>query len=254
MRALPRIPGVRSPRAFGAFKASSGGVRVMLKTSMFFDRQAVKDATRHMNYWGLYKAAGIVRRYAMRSIKQRGHARPPSKIEQLNHEVPLRELVHAPGLPPRTRGMLVRKLREIRTRPPSAPGTPPHTHVPFSLMVGLKRNIQFGWDSATQSAVVGPSRKGKRWMIPAIHEHGMPVRLRQYMWHQPGRVPLVKWFDEVEEPRKSGWVPTKRVRLRRYPKRQYLFPALKKARDAGKIAEAFRDSFGRPGGGGPAGG
>lgn len=249
-----RMPAIRSPAGFGNLANFATGQSVAtVYTRMFFDRQAVKDALRYMNFHGLSRASLAVRRIAQKSIKQRGHARPPTKIEQLNVGVPLSQLIQSGNLPPRTRGALVRKYREILERPASQPGTPPHTHVPSSVMVGFRRNIYNAWDSNTQSAVVGPSKKGKKWILPARHEFGLPVKLRHFMWHLPGRRPLMKWFDEDDDVG-PHWLPTNERRRVLFPPRPFLRPALQRAVASGKVARAFRQTFGPLGSDGASGG
>lgn len=235
-----------SMRALGNPSAyATGRVDVIVRTNMFFDRAAVKDALRYMNFFGLSRGSLAIRRIAQKSIKQRGHARPPTKIENLNSAVPLSQLADMPGLPPRTKGALIRKLRQIQTRSPSAAGTPPFTHVPSSHMLGFRRNLYNAFDSNTQSAVVGPSQKGEQWRIPELHEHGGNRTLQGWMYQSKNfTVPLVRFLPEGETPGSPLWKRMKRRKERRYPARPFMRPALKKAIQTGKIAAAFKNSFG----------
>lgn len=239
-----RVPGIRSPAGFGnlANFATSNSVATVY-TRMFFDRQAIKDALRYMNFHGLSRASLAVRRIAQKSIKQKGHARPLTRVEKLNSSIPLSQLVSTAGLPPRTRGMLINKLREIKERPPSLPGTPPHTHVPIGHMLGLRRNLYNAWDANSHSAIVGPSKKGELWMIPSRHEYGLPAVMRRFMWHRTGREPLVRWQDD-ELPPFPHWIPTRETKRVKYPRRPYLRPALERGVASGKVARAFRQTFG----------
>jgi hypothetical protein len=239
------IPSIMQ-RALGKPSAySTGRLDVVVRTNMFFDRQAVKDALRYMNFHALSRGSLAVRRIAQKSIKKRGAARPPTKIETLNGEVPLSRLADMPGLPPRTRGALIRKLREIKTRPPSAAGTPPHTHVASSHMLGFRRNLYNAFDSDTQSAVIGPMPKGDFPRIPQLHEYGGNRTLQGWMYQSANmRVPLVRFLPEGETPNSPLWKRMKQRKNSRYPARPFMNPALRKAIQTGKIAAAFKNAFG----------
>ena len=253
-----RLPGIRSPQGFGNLaKFSTGNVRITVSTHMFFDRQAIKDATRYMNYEGLWRGSIIVRRLAQRSIKKKGMAKPPPKGIALGAGVPLASILARPGLASRTKGALITRFREIQAPPASPAGTPPFTHVPSSHMLGFRRNLYNAFDRNTQSAVIGPSQKGRRWILPARHEYGMPVHLRLYLWKPKGRggPALVKWFDDTDAADLSdAWVPTKKRKRVDYPKRPFLQPALRKAIQSRQIAKAFRGTYGGRGGMGGLGG
>jgi hypothetical protein len=247
-----QLPGIRSPQGVGKLsRFSTGNIKITVQTHMFFDRQAIKDATRYMNYEGLWRGSIIVRRLAQKSIKKKGMAKPIPKGISLGSGIPLAQLLARPGLASRTKGALIKRFREIQAPPASPPGTPPFTHVPSSHMLGFRRNLYNAFDRATQSAVVGPSQKGKRWILPARHEYGMPVHLRLYLWKPKtrGGQALVKWFDEEDAGEISDvWVPTKKRKRVDYPKRPFLQPALRKAIQTRQIAKAFRGTFGGRGG------
>lgn len=241
-----KLPGITGGSGFSNMgNYRTGGFRVSVTKHMFFDRQAVKDALRYMNFYGLSRASLAVRRNAMKSIKQKGHARPPTKVETLNQEVPLHQLVTQANLPPRTKGLWIKKLREIQTRPPSPPGTPPFTHTDFGHMLGFRRNIYNAFDSSTQSAVAGPMERGDQPLLPALHEFGRNKILRAYMYQgrTPSKTPLVRWFDEGI-PQPAYWVKMKKRKRVKYPKRAFMRPAMQKAIQSGQIAKAFRNTFG----------
>jgi hypothetical protein len=240
-----RVPAI-TQRAFGNPSAyTTGRVDIIVRTHMFFDRQAVKDALRYMNYHGLWRASVAVRRIAQKSIKQKGLAKPLPKIATLNQGVPLNTLINSPAISSRAKGALIKRIQEIQNPKGSPAGTPPFTHVPGGHMLGFRRNLYNAFDSNTQSAVIGPSKKGKQWSIPGLHEFGGVKRLRAWMYRSKWmKEPLVKWFPEEEAPESSLWVPMKKTRAMHYPKRPFMNPALKKAIQSGKVAAAFRNSFG----------
>lgn len=238
-----KVPSIRSPKGFsGASGVSTGSVRIAVRTDMFFDRQAIRDATRYMNFHGLSRGSLVVRRIAQKSIKQRGAARPKPKI--MTPGVSINALLARPDLAPRTRGALVKRLKEIQTPQGSPAGTPPFTHVPSTHMLGFRRNMYNGFDSQTQSAVAGPMQKGERWILPARHELGLPVTLRAWFFLGKGRGGIVKWLDESVIDTYPGWTPTSKRKRIAYPKRPFMRPALERAASSGKLRQAFRNSFG----------
>lgn len=244
-----RAPGITGGSGFSDLaRHGTGQFRVSITRHMFFDRQAIKDALKYMNMHALSRASLQVRRNAQKSIKKRGAARAPSKIEVLHEDTPLSKLVEMPGLPSRTKGMLIKKLRELKERPGSKPGTPPFTHVDGGHMLGFRRNIYNAWDSSSQSAVAGPMMRGEVPTLPALHEFGLNKTLRAYLYkgRTPSKTPLIKWFDEEIPPKSPLWIKMKRRRRVPYPKRPFMRPALAKAIQRGDIARHFRNSFGGP--------
>lgn len=228
-----------------------GGVRLTVRTDMFFDRTAVKNALGVMEYDALMRGSARIKDYARRSIRQQGHARPPLVVMRLNPQMTLRQFGGVYALNRRTRNQIVERIQQVQSRPPSPPGTPPHTHVPISVMVGMRRNLYNAYDIGAHSAVVGPSKKGESWWIPHLHEFGGGgVQQRGWVFNHrwapsKRRGPIIKWLAEGKQPRDpSKWLPTK---LRRstgsYPERPYMLPALHKAIRSGVIAKEFRGRF-----------
>jgi hypothetical protein len=242
-----RMPAISGGTGFSNLESfRTGSFRVTLTKHTFFDRAAVKDALRYMNFYGLSRASLAVRRNAMKSIKQKGHARPPSKIENLNRGMTLGELIEKPGLPARTKGMLIRKLQEIKFPKPSPAGTPPFTHVEFGHMLGFRRNVYNAWDPGTQSAIAGPMQRGDSPFLPALHEFGRSKTLRAYLYlgRTPSHRPLIRWQEEGQAPKSPLWQRMKRRKRVKYPKRAFMRPAMEKAVKTGQIAKAFRGTFG----------
>ena len=242
-----KAPGISGGSGFSNLaRFGTGQFRVSITKHGFFDRQAIKDALKYMNMHALSRASLQVRRYAQKSIKKRGAARSPSKIEVLHEGVPLSKLVEMPGIAPRTKGMLIKKLRELKEREGSKPGTPPFTHVDGGHMLGFRRNIYNAWDSSSQSAVAGPMMRGEVPGLPALHEFGLSKTLRAYLYRSrtPSKTPLIRYFDEALPPTSPLWLRMKRRKRVGYPKRPFMRPALAKAIQRGDIARHFRNTFG----------
>lgn len=240
-------PGITGGSGFSNLaKSATGQFRVSITKHGFFDRQAIKDALKYMNMHALSRASLQVRRYAQKSIKKRGAARALSKIEILHENTPLSKLVEMPGLAPRTKGMLIKKLRELKERGGSKPGTPPFTHVDGGHMLGFRRNIYNAWDSSSQSAVAGPMMRGEVPTLPALHEFGLQKTLRAYLYQgrTPSKSPMIRYFPEEQPPKSRLWLRMKRRKRVGYPKRPFMRPALVRAIQKGDIARHFRNSFG----------
>jgi len=217
----------------------------------FFDRAAVKNALTKAEYHAFSRAGLLVRRTAKESIKKKGLARPQLKVMKTYPGLDLTSLSRLLD-GPRSSGGFIRKqdrrkvierIRELKTRPPSAPGTPPHTHVPGGHMLGFRRNLYNAYDRSTHSAVVGPSRKGAEWFIPQLHEYGGSKRLKGYVWkpkYARYTKPIIRWVSERENPG-SQWAPIGQTRTFRYPARPFMRPALAKCR--GRLAALFRNTL-----------
>ena len=229
-----------------------GGFNLTVRTDMFFDRNAIKNSLSMLEYRGLMRGSARIKDYARRSIKRRGRARPPLQVMRLNPGMSLASMSRVYALSRRNRNAVVTTIQQIQGRPPSPAGTPPHTHVPMSVMVGMRRNLYNAYDVGAHSAVVGPSKKGESWWIPHLHEFGSGGGHPQRGWAFNGRWPpskrkgpIIKWMAEGKTPRDPGkWLPTK---LRRntggYPPRPYMLPAMHKAIASGVLAREFRGRF-----------
>lgn len=218
------------------------GIPTTVNVNMFFDRAAVKNALTEMEYKSLSKAGMLVKDAARRLIKPMGMARPKLVEQRANPGMRLSDIL-ARTTNKKRRAIMIQRIREIKTRPPSAPGTPPHTHVPYSHMLGFRRNLYNGYDKMTHSAVVGPSKKGAEWTIPKLHEFGGSKGLTQYVlvpkWPRYTK-PIVKWVGMRDDPG-EGWVPTGESKTFRYPARPYMAPALRKCRP--RLAKLFEGAF-----------
>jgi hypothetical protein len=229
-----------------------GGVQSLFRVNVrfFYDRAAVQQALVTMHHQGLIRAAGRVRDHARRSIIQVGRARPMLRIMTLNPGVPLRGLLNMPMLP-RTRNALVTRIAEIDfgRNLSSPPGTPPYTHVPFSNMVGFRRNLQYGYDPGTHTGLAGPDRRGGQWDLPALHEFGGRLQMRRYVWQPRYAItatytPIVRWFRNGFAPRRGRWVPTMLTRRFPFPPRPFMSRAMRTAIAAGEVQAGFAGTFG----------
>lgn len=238
---------------FPAFNLRTPRIPVTIQTRFFFDRAAVKQALGKLKHYGCSRSSLLVRRTAQKSIRKVGAARPELKVMAQNRGTPLVQLLKIPGLRQSTMEGLQVRIFEIKNRPPSAPGTPPHTHVPHSQMLGFRRNIYNAMDPSMQSAVAGPSAKGSDPGIPHLHEFGGNRSLTAYhyqhsrsqrqVWHRK----KLKWVSELvryADPRKppgGRWVPLSAKMPVVYPERPFMRPALKNSLP--KIAKMFKGGF-----------
>jgi hypothetical protein len=174
-------------------------------------------------------------------------AKPKLKIMRADPNMTLRDAARVPGLRKNTRDAIIQRVREIKTRPPSAPGTPPHTHVPYGHMLGFRRNLWNFYDPVTHSAVVGPSQKGK--MLPYLHEFGGSQMLERWdyvpQFPRAYNNPIVWRLPVGQQPRNTAkWAHSGRSPKRfTYPARPFMQPALRKAISRGDLAKPFFGQF-----------
>lgn len=213
-----------------------------VNVNMFFDRAAVQNALTTMERKSLWKAGSVVRDRAKNLIKPRGLARPKLVEQKANPNMRLEDVL-ARVTNRKRRAVIIERIREIKTRPPSPAGSPPYTHVPFTHMLGFRRNLYYGYDAGTHSTVIGPSRKGEEWTIPQLHEFGGSKTLRQWVLvpkYPRYNKPIVRWAG-ARENLGAGWVATGQVETKRYPARPYMAPALAKSRP--RLAKLFEGQF-----------
>jgi hypothetical protein len=232
----------RNPLA-GGFRIP--GLMVTVSPSMFFDRREVQAALAVCQYTALMRVGGRIRDYAVHSIRQVGLARRPLRIQVMNPGIPAGQLASIPNLRQSTRRALIQRAWEIRNRPPSPPGTPPHTHVPFSHMLGFRRNLLYGYDRVRHVVVVGPAARGDSPTLPGLHEFGGRRLEQLFAWQlrYPRTLPIVRWFPRDQAPYSNQWVPTGVTRRHVYPPRPFMAPALHRAIVRGDLARAFRGTF-----------
>lgn len=232
------------PGVGGGFRIP--GVAMRASVSMFFDRQAVKNALSGMEYQALTKSSMRIKDHAKRSIKKMGMAKPPLKVMRNNPGMSLHDVARLAGLRKHTKKAIADRVFEIKTRPPSAPGSPPNTHVPYGHMLGFRRNLWNFYDSTSHSAVVGPSKKGK--MLPFLHEFGGTQMLATWVhipkWQRASKAILWKTSVGSSPKNKDRWAgPIGSPRPFVYPPRPYMYPAMLKAIRSGELARAFQGKF-----------
>lgn len=218
------------------------GIPTTVNVNMFFDRAHVIAALTAMERHSLSKAGLLVKDAAKRSIKKMGLARPKLVEQEANPGMRLSDIL-AKTTNKKRRAIIIERIRQIKTRPPSPPGTPPHTHVPWKHMLGLRRVLLNGVDLGTKSAVAGPAKRGDDWTIPRLHEFGGSKGLTEYVlvpkWERYNK-PIIKWVGKRDDPG-PGWLPTGRSQSFTYPARPYMKPALAKTRP--KLAKLFQGAF-----------
>ena len=226
-------------------KIPSIGFRVNVE--MFFDREHVQQSMSAGELKALSKASLKVKDYAKASIKKKGLARLPFKVQENFPGAGINTLLAVGAINARLHKQIV---REVRNPPASAPGTPPHTHTPYSgaqaSFLGFRRNLWNFYDSQTRSAVVGPSKKGRQ--LPYLHEFGGNLSMRTWVWvPQKGamRRPITMKLAAGQRPHDATkWRPTSIVDRKIYPARPFMAPAMRKAISNGAIARAFKDCIG----------
>lgn len=237
------LTGGSNPFAGGFYVPS---VYFRANTKMFFDKKAVIDAMDKMIWKSLSIASLKVKTRAVKSIRKMGRAKPPLRVQRENPGLNLRGMARAANgtFDRRTHNSLRRRLMEVQTKPPSAPGTPPHTHVPNAHMLGFRRNLYNFFDARTKSAVVGPMPRGRP--LPYLHEFGGRLRLETFVWQNrwSGNQMYYRRIVPGSEAPGSRWQPTGTVSTVRYPARPFMKPALKAAIAAGELNRPFGGRFG----------
>jgi len=137
--------------AGGSGSGSGSGSGIGLTCEVFFDRGGLERQIQRREFRALNRLGGYARRIARNSIKPMGAARKPPKKFDRNGQW--------------TKAFR-RWYRELRDRPASPPGTPPHTHGG-----NLRKAIVYGFDRAKRRVVVGPQASVMD-EVAALHEHG----------------------------------------------------------------------------------
>lgn len=225
-------------------------VHLRISTDNFFDRGAVQAAMSEMDFKALSKASMVVKDRARRIIKKKGVARVPFKLQERYPGAGPTALHQMGVLSKRMRDTII---RELQFPPASPPGTPPHTHTPYSghqaSFLGFRRNLWNYYDRQTHSGVAGPSKKGK--MLPFLHEFGGTVRLRTWVYipqikTKGGgmRKPIMMKLPTGQRPtNQTHWRPMSQQTVTVYPARPFMKPAMDFCVANGSIARAFRESF-----------
>lgn len=140
--------------AIGAMPAfDEARIVVRIDVDWFFDRGRVQALIDAGTAKALNRTGKIVRDQIRKGIRRMGAARTRQLTSRRGRE---------------------RQAEEARLRPPSRPGTPPHTHTGF-----FRENVAYAFDPVRRSVVVGALRA--HWLYD-LHEFGgaHPRTRRQY--------------------------------------------------------------------------
>lgn len=227
----------RRARLFPGLSVGIPKIPMAVSTRFFFDKGEVLGALDKLERHALSRSSLLVRRTAQKSIRKMGMARPKLKIQKNNPGALPSMLLRQKGLRKSTRRALEDRVLQLTQRPPSPPGSPPHTHVPHSHMLGFRRNLYNAMDpismqSPLKKAVVGPAKRGDDWTIPHLHEFGGTKTLTEYVFtpslaYTKSPTVILTW-RATQTPWNNNWVPTGRTKDAVYPERPFLLPALRK--------------------------
>lgn len=251
------IPAIPPPLPVGRFRFTYYG-------------RDVQTALAKLKYGGLKKAGFAVMGLARKSIKPKGSAKPRLAVAKRNPGLTLRQLSKLPGasrttagtqrdargrflpgsgkraavageISERDRARVLERIREIKAREPSAPGTPPHTHTGL-----LKRNIFFDLDKTSESVVVGSFVPAARW-LPVLHEFSGVQKMAAWLYvpRFAGKYsPILAYHRVGKGPKKRDrWQATSATRPTPYPARPYMGAAIRNGIRGGRIAAEFRNRF-----------
>jgi hypothetical protein len=233
------LPAGRNPLGSGL---SGPTIPMRINFDFFFDRASVQKALDKAIYRGLYSAGSVVMQISRRSIKKMGLAKPQLQVMRANPDASLRELLARRDINDRTKRKIRERIFEIKFRPPSQAGTPPHTH--FGT---LRRSITYQYDPSTESVVVGGFMDGAPY-IASLHEHGGTQRMAAWAWipkYDRGYKGILAWYRVGKGPRNTrNWELTSSFRRTFvYPQRAFMFPAMLEGIRRGRIAREFEGRF-----------
>jgi len=225
----------------GAGLSGSMGIPMRINFDFFFDRASVQKALDRAIYWGLYRAGSVVMQISRRSIIKKGMAKPQLKVMRANPDSTLRQLLARNDISTRTKRKISERLYEIRFKPPSQAGTPPHTHAGT-----LRRSITYQYDPSTESVVVGAFMDGAPY-IASLHVHGGTQQMAAWAWiprYDRGYKGILAWYRVGKGPRsKANWQITSFRKTFPYPQRPFMFPAMLEGVRRGRIAQEFAGRF-----------
>lgn len=229
-------------------------VPVKIDFDFFFDKAGVAANLSAVKRKGLNRAGFAVMQIARRSIKKMGMARPKLKVSKENPGRDLRSLASDLSLTGKRRDYvtaekLLQKAWEIRFKPASRAGDPPHTHTGI-----LRRSITFAYAPNTESVVVGGFMDGIQHIV-SLHEHGGQQQMQAWTWISSNSRKysgIIGWWAVGRQPhrRPNRWqqMGSQWVRSFQYPARPYMRPALIEGIRRGRIEKSFGTSVGFTGG------
>lgn len=235
------IPSMTNPLGAGLMP-STPRIPMRINFDFFFDKRSVQQALDKATYQGLYRAGSVVMQISRRSIKKMGLAKPKLKVMRANPDSTLKQLLARGDVSKRAKKQIGDRIFEIKFKPPSQAGTPPHTH--FGT---LRRSITYQYDPSTESVVVGAFMDGAPY-IAAIHEHGGTQRMAAWAWipkYDRGYKGILAWYRIGKGPKNTrNWELTSSFRQTFvYPKRPFMLPALFEGIKRGRIAAEFANRF-----------
>jgi len=214
---------------------------VRIKFDFFFDRAGVASDISKKKRAGLYKSGAVVMQIARRSIKKMGLAKPKLAIMKRHPDVRLSELMRMKGVSKKTQEKIRERIFEIKFKPPSQPGTPPHTHLGT-----MRKSIVYAYDQRSQSVVIGGFMEGIPEIL-SLHEFGGWQTMQAWAWipedNGRGYRGIIGWWAVGRAPRlaSSRWqmMGPQWVRAFPYPKRPYMRPALVNAISRNEVVRQF---------------
>lgn len=235
------LPAGRNPLLSG-ISGNLPGIPMRINFDYFLDREDViarigKAKAKRLRAVG-YKVMQIARR----SIKKQGFAQPKLKVMTNNPGVSLAQLMRRPDVKGKTRERLGERIFQIKFRPASLPGTPPHTHTGV-----MRRDIVFAYDPTSESVVVGSFMRGGAWLA-SLHEFGGSIQMQAWAFVPPFNrsmnFGILNWRRVGSVPRRrERWEPTKFRQTFSYPARPYMRTAINKAISTNAIPAQFRNMF-----------
>lgn len=215
------------------------GIPARINFNYFLDREDVIAKIGKVKAKALRKAGYKVMQTARRSIKKMGMAKPLLREMKQRPGVSLRELLNDPEIPDNRKRKIAERLRQIRSKDASDPGTPPHTHTGV-----MRRDIVFAYDPTAESVVIGSFMRGGAWLA-SLHEFGGRQQMRGWAWipryPRSYRSGIIGWWKIDRAPRdKSKWEPTNFIEMHPYPARPYMRPAINTCIKNKDVVNSFR--------------
>lgn len=235
------IPVGRNPLGQG-ISLKMPGIPMRINFDAFLDREDVIRRIGRAKAKRLRSVGYRVMQIARRSIRKFGFAKPKLRVMQNNPGVSMAQLLRRPDISTRTKNNIQDRLFEIKFRPPSQPGTPPHTHTGV-----MRRDIVFAYDFTTESVVIGSFMKGGAWLA-SLHEFGGSSQMQAWAYvpqfYRTMNYGILSWKRVGTSPRNvNRWEPTRFRQTFPYPARPYMRPAMNHAIASGVIPKQFGNMF-----------
>jgi len=235
------LPVGRNPLLSG-ISTKMPGIPMRISFDYFLDREDVIQRIGKAKAKRLRAVGYKVMQLARRSIRKMGFAKPKLRVMQQNPNASLAQLLRRPDINKRTKDKISERIFEIKFKPPSPPGTPPHTHTGV-----MRRDIVFAYDFTAESVVVGSFMRGGAWLA-SLHEFSGSVQMQAWayvpQYHRSMNYGILAWKRIGAAPRnRNRWEPTSFRETFHYPARPYMRPAMHKAISSGAIPKEFANMF-----------